>query len=72
MENVLIKCPKADCLQAYKVEKYIQWLSIEMEENSKFIDEISNESLKHYMINQIDVRKCPTQGCDYAGFIDFK
>ena len=33
------------------------------------IQEVNNLLLKHYLINQVDIRGCPNQNCNYSGFV---
>jgi hypothetical protein len=33
------------------------------------LDAVNSLALKHYLLKAEDIRKCPTTGCKYSGFI---
>lgn len=43
---------------------------LEKDNSSERAHELSNISLRHYLVNNTDVRSCPRQECGYAGLVE--
>ena len=66
-------CPGAQttskCVQVFNDGRVSQLLS-RLPMFQQIIDQINDVMLEKYMIQQNDVRRCPKQGCNYAGFLN--
>ncbi|CAI2364116.1 unnamed protein product [Moneuplotes crassus] len=73
--NYTCKCPDSTCnhtLTSEEITSVIMNSSLGASKSSAYLAEINDQFMFFYISNKEDLRKCPNDGCGYAGIISFQ
>ncbi|CDW74761.1 ring finger protein [Stylonychia lemnae] len=69
LPTINVRCPNQKCPKTTSFNDLMEKiLAIEDERNYQF-EGLAKISLKHYLINNEEMRQCPAPDCEYSGFI---